>query len=273
MLSRMSSGENFSKHLGQSAPSSWAIQIRVLAAVLSREIDVQSGRIAFGFVLVLLEPLFHIGIICLWHYLLRVLPVYGTSVVLFISTGIYPIFVFVHLSSRARATSTSAERRRYPIEGPLDFMISGTATILFAYILVGVMLFVGLAIFSTPQAIPFEFATVFESVAALACMGFGFGLCNAMIDRVIPVWHYFWGAMARALILFSGALYVADFLPVYLRDVLVWNPVLHAVELFRQGFYPYYPTLIYDASYMWGCALAPVAIGLCLQRLFRRKSA
>lgn len=271
MPSRTSPGEDLQRQYGRSAQSSWAIQLRVLAAVFSREIDVQSGRIAFGFVLEILEPLFHIGVICLWHYLLRVQPVYGSSIVLFISTGIYPIFVFVHLSSRVRATSVSAGHRRFPIEGPLDFIVSGTAMIMFAYILVGIVLFVGLAVFSTPQAIPFEFSAVLESVAALACLGFGVGLCNSVIQRLVPVWHYFWGAIARALILFSGALYVADFLPVYLRDVLVWNPVLHAVELFRQGFYPYYPTLIYDGSYMWGCALAPIAVGLCLQRLFRRK--
>ena len=263
--------EGLLKQSGRAPLSSGVIQLRVLAAVFSREIDVQSGRIAFGFVLEILEPLFHIGVICLWHYLLRVQPVYGSSIVLFISTGIYPIFVFVHLSSRVRATSVSAGYRRFPIERPLDFIVSGTGMILFAYLLVGVVLFIGLAIFSTPQAIPFEWSAIIESLCALACLGFGIGLCNAVAQKLIPVWHYFWGAIARALILFSGALYVADFLPVYLRDILVWNPVLHAVELFRQGFYPYYPTLIYDGTYMWGCALAPIAVGLCLQRLFRRK--
>jgi capsular polysaccharide transport system permease protein len=267
----MSSNNNFTKHVGRVRSSGWTIQLRVLAAVFSREIDVQSGRIAFGFVLEILEPLFHIGVICLWHYMLRVQPVYGSSIVLFISTGIYPIFVFVHLSSRVRATSVSAGHRRFPIEGPLDFIISGTGMIMFAYVLVGIVLFVGLAIFSTAQAIPFEFSVILESVLALACLGFGIGLCNAVIQRLTPIWHYFWGAIARALILFSGALYVADFLPVHLREVLAWNPVLHAVELFRQGFYPYYPTLIYDGDYMWGCALAPIVVGLCLQRLFRRK--
>ena len=249
----------------------WLTQAHVLRASFARQLDLQSGQIPFGFVIGLLEPLFHIGILCLWHYLLRVIPIYGTSIVLFISTGIYPIFVVVHLSTHVRATVNLVGTRRFPIEGPLDFLIAGSCVVLFAYILVGVVLFVGLAIFATSQAIPFEFGPVLESMAALAALGFGFGLCNAVIMKVIPVWHYFWGAMVRALILFSGVLYVADFLPLYLRDVLVWNPVLHAVELFRQGFYPYYPRLIFDPGYMWGCALAPVAVGLVLQRLFRRK--
>lgn len=254
-----------------SSGNSWRIQLRVFAAVFSKEIDSQSAQVAFGFLLTLFEPLFHIGVLCLWHLLMRTQPIYGTSIVLFISTGIYPIFVFVHLSSHTRALSGAGASRRFPIELPLDFVISGTCMIIFSYTVVGVLLFTGIAIFGSLQAIPFDFQPILEALTALACLGFGTGLCNAVVQRLFPAWRYFWGGLARALIIFSGALYVADFLPTYLRDVLVWNPILHAVERFRQGFYPFYPTLIYDPSYLWGFSMATLVGGVCLQRLLRRR--
>lgn len=249
----------------------WRSQPRVLAAVFKRDLDIQTGKSGIGFVLGTLEPLLHIGILCLWHYLVRIFPAYGTSVVLFVSTGIYPVFVFIHLSIDMRfCVRTGLGSRRFPVEQPLDFVLSGAFITLFGYIVVGIVLFAGIALWVTEQAIPYDIVPIVESMIALACMGFGVGVCSAIIGQSFPVWHYFWGAFARILIFFSGVLYVADFLPIYLREILVWNPVLHAVGLFRLGFYSNYPMLVFDPYYMWAWATAPIVIGLCLLRLLRR---
>ena len=248
------------------------VQGRVFGANFFREFDLQRGKNGLGFVMAMLEPIFHIGVVCLWHYLVRVQPVYGTSKVLFIASGLYPVFIFIHVSTTFRGTvRAGGSRRRFPIESSLDFIAARVAFKFFVYSLVGVALFWFIFVFVTPQAIPWDFSAVATAVAALLFLGFGMGLCNVCLEAVMPVWPHIYGPLARAFILFSGVLFVPDFMPTHLRQYLVWNPVLHGVDLFRQGFYPGYPTLVYSWSYLWGTGAVLVFFGLCAERAFRRK--
>lgn len=244
-------------------------QVRVFNAVLTREINAKlTGYGGISFVASLLEPVLHITIVCLWHYLVRFVPVYGTSKVLFVATGLYPVFIFIHLSSLFHG---SFRQRRFPLEHVLDIVAAQALLKLIGYLVVGVLLFDGIYIFITPQGIPFDFGPVLLAVAALSILGIGIGICNAVVVAQFPMWRYIYGPIARLLILFSGVLFVPDFLPAHLRKYLAWNPVMHAVDLFRQGFYPGYPRVVYDAQFLWACAFGALVLGLCLERIYRRK--
>jgi capsular polysaccharide transport system permease protein len=69
------------------------------------------------------------------------------------------------------------------------------------------------------------------------------------------------------MILFSGIFFLADFLPPGPRHVLSFNPMLHAVALFRSGFYPNYPQGLLDTTYLFYCALFAVVLGFVLERV------
>jgi capsular polysaccharide transport system permease protein len=101
-------------------------------------------------------------------------------------------------------------------------------------------------------------------------MGFGWGILNIVLARSFPAWYYISGAINRTTILISGALFVPDFLNPPVRYVLSFNPELHAIALFRTAFYPYYPTLLLDKTYMLHCSLIAVVFGLVLERVTRR---
>ncbi|MEB0161216.1 hypothetical protein, partial [Pseudomonas sp. AH2 (2023)] len=55
--------------------------------------------------------------------------------------------------------------------------------------------------------------------------------------------------------------------------VLKWNPVLHLVEWFREGFYKNYNSVVLDRSYHLGIALGLILAGMCGERLYRKKRA
>jgi capsular polysaccharide transport system permease protein len=235
-----------------------------------REVDKEAGEGGLGVLVAVCEPILHIGVFCSWHYFSRIMPIYGTSTILFIATGLYPVFLFIHLSGHIIISSRiSIATRRFPIEGAMPSLIASGLVGLIIFAMTGVIFFGGLYILATPQAIPFEPQKVFHSMVALTCFGAGAGLSNAVIDRLIPYWRFIWGSAARIMILFTGVLYVPDLMPPYMRDVLAWNPITHGVGLFRQGFYPHYPTVLYDPRYMWTCALSSLLVGVFLHYLFR----
>jgi capsular polysaccharide transport system permease protein len=125
--------------------------------------------------------------------------------------------------------------------------------------------------FITSDAYPSDWAPILLGVAALALLGLGMGLCNAAIEQLVPVWSTIWNPLARALILFSGVLYVPASLPVHVRAFLQWNPVLQGVDYLRHGFFPGYPTTCFMPGFLWGTGAALVVAGLAADRVFRRR--
>jgi capsular polysaccharide transport system permease protein len=247
-------------------------QERVLGAILRREINEQLHRGGYRLILGVLEPLLVLSIAIIWHTLLAVRPGYGNSRVLFLSTGLYPTFIFVHLSAQFRHVSKgSSGARNFPLEKTLDLVLASAFMKLAMYYFGGVLGFGLIYCCFTPEAWPSNWTALLAGLAALALLGLGMGLCNAVIEQLLPLWPYIWNPVARGLILFSGVIYVPDFLPVHIRNALSWNPVLQGVELLRRGFYPGYPTACARPLYLWTVIGVLLLAGLCAHRVFRRR--
>jgi capsular polysaccharide transport system permease protein len=245
---------------------------RVMGAIVVREIDDALGRGGYRLVLGILEPLFALTVAVIWHTLLRIQPAYGVSKVVFISTGLYSTFLFTHLSSDFRHVSKgSAALRRFPIEKTVDFVLAATFVKFAVYAFAGILGFGVIYFFINHQAMPHDWVQMLLGVLALGMLGVGMGLCNATLEQLIPLWRFIWIPCARGLILFSGVIYVPDFLPVHVRYALSWNPVLQGVEQFRHGFYPGYPNACTWPAYMWSFACGLILVGLCANRVFRRQ--
>lgn len=247
-------------------------QLRVFRAVFWREIVEQRGLAGLGFLAGILEPIAHITVVCLWHNMVRVQPVYGDSKVLFVTTALYPIFMFIHLSSQPRAAiGRGGAPRRFPIQRALDDILARSLLKFLVYSFVGVILFTGVAAFFSPSGVPADPASAVAGVLTLALLGLGVGLCNAVAGRLLPVWLMLWTPVSRVLILFSGLLFIPAHLPENLRSVMKWNPVLQGVELFRHGFYPSYPKAVFMPGYLLAVVLAALVLGFCLERVMRRR--
>ena len=55
------------------------------------------------------------------------------------------------------------------------------------------------------------------------------------------------------------------------RDTLAWNPLLHAIDWFRAGFFVDYQPHWLDRRYLLMAAVLSVLIGLALERGLRRR--
>ncbi len=69
----------------------------------------------------------------------------------------------------------------------------------------------------------------------------------------------------------SGLFFTADSLPKEARDILLYNPILHCVELIRSGFFSGYDARHVDAGYVTAWILGLFFFGLTLERKVRHK--
>jgi capsular polysaccharide transport system permease protein len=247
-------------------------QVGVISALLYREAGLRHGKsMRFGFTLMMVEPIIIIGAICLLFYMINRPPMYGSSMVLFVATGVFPVYLFIHTATGIREPVQGAHVGRYPVQLPLDAVMAHVFLRGLSSALIGVLFFAGVYWTDTRQAMPHEPVTALTSLGVIFIMGVGLGVINPVIGRLIPFWDSVWPAISRASLHFAGIYYVADYLPPDIRVYLSFNPLVHAVDWFRTAFYPFYPTLIMNRPVLLYLTLAFVFFSLCLERVFREK--
>ena len=69
----------------------------------------------------------------------------------------------------------------------------------------------------------------------------------------------------------SSLFYVPGMMPDWARDALAWNPLLHAIDWFRAGFFAGYRPHWLDRPYLVILAVLALLCGLALQRGLRRR--
>ena len=98
-------------------------------------------------------------------------------------------------------------------------------------------------------------------------MAISFGIClvflgqfNKFITRLIK-------RLINRILIFTSGLFFATFeLPLYTRPFVTWNPLLHAVELFRYSLNNEYPIPDISLSYLVWCSLILLGFSLVLYR-------
>lgn len=245
-------------------------QGNVFLALLNRE-EERRRKAPLESILAVLEPLAVITVLATVWYLLgsKARAPVGESPVLFYATGLLPLYLFIAISARSTRDWMSSSRR-FPVERRLDLYLVAILLRLADYLIVGVLFFSLLYFYGVSDARPNDYGSVFEAIAAIAMLGFGWGVFQATIRNVFPVWGYLNTGITRSLVLFSGIFFVPEMLPPNIRYPMSFNPMMQAIELFKHGFYPNYAALTLDRSYLFGCAIAFVTMGLILERITRR---
>lgn len=247
-------------------------QGRVVIALMLREMRLRSVHSRLSYLLALLEPILQLAMMMGIFSLIGRRPDFGTSLLLFLGTGIMPYFLFTHVSGRTTgAIRASGLVRALTAVQPLDIMLARSLLETATLLVVAVLLFAVIYASGVREAIPIRPMLAIEGFAATALLAIGVGLINGVIGAFFRLWAVVYGVLSRSLIFLSGVFFVPDFMPPSIRYVLSWNPLLHGLEWFRSGFYLTYPTLTLDKSYLLGFGLASLLIGLALERVFRAR--
>ena len=247
-------------------------QVRIIGLLLFREGRTRFAEAPFRAIYDLVEPLIFIFIFYTFHEFIMREVKYGTSMLLFFSTGFTPYFIFLSISMGSRGSAREARSlRNFPIVTPLDLVIARSIFELLAAAPIYFLLFYAMWFYGIPEAVPSDPAKLVGSLAVICVFGLGVGLFNAGISTIIPAWKIIYGYAAKGLMITSGVHRVVEYLPEYFRGLMIWNPMMHGVEWFRSGFYPLYPTYSLDLDYLFKWAGITLVLGLAFERVARTR--
>jgi capsular polysaccharide transport system permease protein len=253
----------------QGLATSLKIQLRVIGALVLREMRVRFGRSQLGYLWAIADPLAYIVAFSAMFYFLDRHPPFGNSMALFFATGILPFIMFRNLGNQVAAAFNSNQALlTYPIVQPIDTAVARGILEVATAILIMIIVFGGLYL-ATNIPRPGNILRMLEALSLLALFGFGIGLISAVIITHIASWQNVFRMLMTPMLFLSGIFYSLDSLPSHLREYLAWNPVLHGVEMFRSGYYANYRAPDFDVFYLLFCSLFVTFLALAMERTMR----
>ena len=247
-------------------------QCRVIQALIIRETRTRFGDAKLGYGWAVLEPILHITMLsAVFSLLMQGRPPIGTHFFIFYFTGLIPYLMFVHTSSAmSHAITNNGALLQLPSVTTFDVIAARGLLEMITDVIVAVVLLVGFGIIGL-AAMPDDLWTPSTALLITAMFGCGFGFLNAVLTVLCRSWDKIWPQITRLLYFFSGIFYVPGMMPDWARDALVWNPLVHAIDWFRAGFYAAYQPHWLDRSYLVILAILLLLAGFAVERGLRAR--
>jgi len=246
-------------------------QLQVVYALLLRETKTRFGAHKLGYLWSVVQPLLWIGMFAGFYYAFGRMAPPGMSVVAFLATGIIPYSLFRETAGRSlSAIEANKGLLFYPQVRPLDLVaarviLEGVTQLLVLAVIMGsVALYEGsLRIESAIEVIVgLGLASALGASFGLVCCGLS--VYSRSVEQLYP-------ALLRPLFWLSAVFHPVESLPKVFRDILVLNPIIHCIELVRDGWFPGYDARHVDAWYPVQWILGLSFLGLSLERTARRR--
>ncbi len=242
----------------------YTTHLRVVGALLIREMEARFGSKPGGYVWALLDPAAHIVLMTLLFQAIARSPALGTNFPLFFATGylgfqFYQAMVgYVNGAVKANRTLMS-----YPSVAPFDTIVARSilqllTTAFVACIVLGVIV----GWMRVPPLL--HWPPILEAVMLAAVLGLGMGMINNVMFLKYPLYEQVFSIVSRPLFLISGVFFLPDAIPLPYRDVVLLNPLVHVTMLFRTGFYDGYRAAGLDPVYLYNFAFLTFFLGMLL---------
>lgn len=247
------------------------VQMRVLGALLMREILTRYGRHNIGFLWLFVEPMiFTLGVTALWT---ATKSAHGSDlpIVAFALTGYSSVLLWRNMPGRcigALWANISLMYHRnikvmdiYVARLLLEF---GGATISFATLS---LLFISIGWLDPPE----DFLKVVAGWLLIAWFGsvlaITLGAMSHLSELVDKLWHPF----SYLMFPLSGAAFMVSALPPLAQKVVLWIPMVHGVEMVREGFFGSRAQAMYDLSYLIPVCLVFSTTAMLMVRYVSRR--
>lgn len=240
---------------------------RVIGALLLREMLTRYGRNNIGFLWLFIEPMLFVALVVAIRATIRSAGFsLNIPVVAFALTGWTSLLLWRNMPGRCIGAHKSNLSLLYhrPVT-ILDVYISRVVVEFLAITTAFVALSIGCYAMDWAPA-PEDALQVLWGWLLLAWFGVGLGWTIGALSERFPIIEHLWRPFSYVLMFASGIFFLADSLPPNLREILLWLPMLNALEYLREGWFGSMFRAHYDILYVVVCNLLLTFAGLSLVR-------
>lgn len=255
----------------ESLSSAFAVQRRVIWALLLREMLTRYGRHNIGFLWLFVEPMmFTLGITALWT-LTKAAHGSDLPIVAFALTGYSSVLLWRNMPARCigaiRPNLSLMYHRQVKV---LDVLFArllleaAGATISFVILS---LIFIAIGWLPAPE----DVLKVIGGWLVLAWFGMALALLLGAWAEQSEIVDKLWHPAAYLLFPLSGAAFLVDYLPVQAQQVVLYLPMVHCTEFLRDGFFGTKFHAHYDMSYAMIVSAGMTVLALAQLRKISRE--
>ena len=251
---------------------SFAIQRRVIGALLMREVITRYGRHNIGFLWLFVEPMiFTLGVMGLWH-LSGAGHGHGVSPAAFAITGYSSVLLWRNIANRCvncvepnRALMNHRNVRLGDICFARALLELAGATA--SFLLLGTWF--AICDWMPP---PVDVLSILAGWLMLFWFGTTLGALLGSLSTYSEIVEKIWHPTTYFLFPLSGAVFLVEWLPPSVQQVVLWLPMVHGSELVRHGFFGSLVHAHYDLAYFGAVNLCLTLLALAQMRLAGRRT-
>ncbi len=245
-------------------------QLEIIKGLAQRELRSRFGQNVFGYAWTFVAPLVWVAATYFAFRIFgRTSPVY-TDIITFIISGLIPYAAFRYtVNAVLRAPNLVRPLLIFPSlkleHGVTTLAVMEGLNIILVYLFVVGLNFALFGNFELDDPLTFIGGLVLAwgLGASFGYLSMSLGLINKTLEQIGPL-------ILRPTFFLSAIFFTANELPDYLLDLLSWNPVLHVVEIARDGMLFNYRSRV--ASPVYAVAWIAGLLGLALAARRARQS-
>ncbi|BCW88378.1 Polysialic acid transport protein KpsM [Alphaproteobacteria bacterium SO-S41] len=243
-----------------------AAQARVIGALVVRDLRTRIQGGYAGYLVAILWPMAHFGIVLTIYLLVARPPSFGTNLILWIASGALPFIAFVYpVRLVPMAIMESSALLSFPTVKSIDIFIARSIveflTSFTIFVVLGAMILVIL-----PDVKVYNLGLIFFSIFEAISLGICFGAFGFAAVRVWPKLIVLINLQTILVWATMGIFFIPDSVPEPFRTYISFNPVLHAAERMRTGIYSNYQSMTLSDLYVFGFCGVFLLLGLFIDR-------
>ena len=242
------------------------LQLRVIGALIIRELHTRFGRHYFGYIWLFFEPLLLgtcIGLLHLW----RDMPTaFGPFE--FYAVGYVMYFIFRGVVNRASSAIPSNRGLLYHRNVTLPDIFFARHIIEFISC-TGVLVLMLFGLFAVTGDFPESPVKIILAMIFMTLLSQGLALVFAALTEAIEGIERGIHAMTYLVLPVCGMFFLVNGLPEWAQEIVLWIPMVHIFELLRDGQFGSRFRAVYDPAYIGAWILGTHLLGLAALRITR----
>lgn len=249
--------------------SAWRIFRGVIFAIIYRQLRSSEARTYLGYFWVLSEPVTQVIILTVFFGLRGRQSMPGIDFPLFLLTGLIPYSIFMQiLTASLGAVDANQGLFVYRQVKPVDAIVA-RAVYEFCEQILALIALLLLAAWLGYPVLPRDPLQLFILLPLLGLFSLGLGLAAGTVATLIPDLRKIIPWFTRPLFFISGVFFPISSIPQEYHIYLVWNPLLHYLELIRTAWFVPFNTPVGSWDVVLACPLLTLTFGLLVYRRYR----
>jgi capsular polysaccharide transport system permease protein len=240
--------------------------LRIVWALMLRELSTRYGRDNIGFLWVIAEPLlFAAGVLALWD-VARPPYEHGLRVLPFVITGYMPIILVRHMISHGMNCVRANRELLYHRQIAILHLFLARLALEFVGVSLAFIVIFTILHAAGQMDLPAQLQLVYGGWVILSWTSFGLALIFGSLAEMFDYVERFVSVITYILVPLSGTFYMAAWLPPGFRRMALYLPFLHSVEMIRAGFFGEFVPTYFSPAYACAWAAGFTVVGLALAR-------